>query len=113
MENKISIRLKTLRKQLSLSAKQVITLLSKANHNYSLQTLYKWEEGSVIPNLNALKELSKIYGCNISYLMDGENFEYKRLSPSENHLLNIYRTDFLFRSLVVQVIHKLSRDTNI
>ena len=42
MENKISIRLKTLRKQLSLSAKQVITLLSKANHNYSLQTLYKW-----------------------------------------------------------------------
>ena len=113
MENKISIRLKTLRKQLSLSAKQVITLLSKANHNYSLQTLYKWEEGSVIPNLNALKELSKIYGCNISYLMDGENFEYKRLSPSENYLLNIYRTDFLFRSLVVQVIHKLSRDTNI
>lgn len=113
MENKISIRLRTLRKQLSLSAKQVINLLSKVNQKYSLQTLYKWEEGSVMPSLNTLKELSKIYGCNISYLIDGENFEYKRLSPTENHLLNIYRTDFLFRSLIVQVIQKLSRDTNL
>lgn len=113
MDNKISIRLKTLRKQLSLSAKEVIILLSKVNHNYSLQTLYKWEEGSVVPSLNTLKELSKIYGCNISYLIDGENFEYKRLSPSENYLLNIYRTDFLYRSLIVQVIHKLSRDTKV
>ena len=111
MENKISVRLKTLRKQSSLSAKQVIALLSKANHNYSLQSLYKWEEGSVTPSFNILKELSKIYGCNISYLIDGEIFEYKRLSPSENHLLNIYRTDFLFRSLMIQVIQKLSRDT--
>ena len=80
MENKISIRLRTLRKQLSLSAKQVINLLSKVNQKYSLQTLYKWEEGSVMPSLNTLKELSKIYGCNISYLIDGEN---TRLSSFE------------------------------
>lgn len=112
MENKISIRLKTLRKQSSLSAKQVIYLLSKSNHKYSLQALYKWEEGMVTPKLNTIKELSKIYHCPISYLVDGKIFEYKKLTASENYVLNIYRTNFLFRSIATQIINKLKRDVN-
>lgn len=112
MENKISIRLKTLRKQSSLSAKQVICMLSKSNRKYSLQSLYKWEEGMVTPNLNTIKELSRIYHCPMSYLVDGKIFEYKKLTATEIFLLNIYRTDFLFRSISVQIINKLKRDTN-
>lgn len=110
MENKISIRLKTLRKQLSLSSKFVISKLSKTNKNYSIQSLYKWEDGSVTPSLKVLIDLSKIYKCNISYLLDGTNYEYKRLTPIENYILNIYRTDFLFRSIAVQILKKIDRD---
>ena len=110
MENKISIRLKTLRKQLSLSTEQVINKLSKLDKKYSVQSLYKWEDGSVTPSLNVLKELSVIYNCNMSYLVEGANYEFKKLTACENHLLNIYRTDFLFRSIIVQIIKKMERD---
>ena len=110
MENKLSIRLKTLRKQLALTTDQVINKLSKLNKKYSVQSLYKWEDGSVVPSLNILKELSIIYKCNMSYLVEGSNYEYKKLSACENHLLNIYRTDFLFRSIIIQIIKKMERD---
>lgn len=110
MENRISVRLKTLRKQLSLSTSQVIKKLCKLDKKYSVQSLYKWEEGSVVPSLKVLKDLADIYDCNISYLLDGMNYEYKRLTPIENYILNIYRTDFLFRSIVVQIIKKICRE---
>ena len=110
MSDLISVRLKSLRKQLTYSATKVIRLLSKIDKKYSVQTLYKWEEGSIIPSINTLQALSKVYGCSISYLIDGENFEYKRLTASERFLLNIYRSDFLFRSIAVQILKKLSRD---
>lgn len=109
MESTLSIRLKTLRKSLSMTTAQVIKLLKKSNITYSEQSIYKWEQGSVVPSLETLKELSKIYNCNISYLVEGKKYKYLRITPSENLLLNIYRTDFLFRSIITQVIKKLDR----
>ena len=110
METRISTRLKALRKNLSLSSTQVIKLLSKENISYSIQTIYKWEEGSMIPSFETLKALSKIYNCNISYLLDGKEYECKRITPVENTLLTIYRTDFLFRSISTMIIKLIERD---
>lgn len=111
MNNNISIRLKTLRKQLAYSASKVVNILSNIDKKYSVQTLYKWEEGAVIPNLITLHALSKIYKCPLSYLVDGENLEYRRLTANERYLLNLYRNDFLFRSIAVQILKKAVRDT--
>ena len=111
MINDISTRLKKLRKQFMLSAAKVIQMLSHIDKKYSIQTLYKWEEGSVTPSIKTLKALANIYKCPISYLIDGENLEYKRLTAHERFLLNLYRNDFLFRSISVQILKKISRDT--
>lgn len=111
MDNDISIRLKTLRKQLAYSASKVIKILSNIDKKYSVQTLYKWEESAVIPNFITLQALSQIYKCPLSYLIDGENLEYKRLTAHEKYLLDLYRNDFLFRSIAVQILKKAVRDT--
>lgn len=111
MNNSISMRLKALRKQFTFSATKVIHMLSNIDKQYSIQTLYKWEEGTVTPSINTLKALANIYNCPISYLIDGENLEYKRLTSHERFLLKLYRNDFLFRSIAVQIIKKIERDT--
>lgn len=111
MNNEISIRLKSLRKQFTFSASKVISMLSSIDKKYSVQTLYKWEEGSVIPSFKTLKALSTIYRCSISYLIEGETYEFKRLTASERFLLKIYRDDFLFRSIAIQILKKIARDT--
>lgn len=110
METTLSLRLKTLRKSLSMTPLQVVRLLKKNNLTYSEQSIYKWEQGNAIPRLETLKELSKIYNCSLSYLIEGKKYKYLRISPTENILLNTYRTDFLFRSILTQIINKLNRN---
>ncbi len=109
MESTLSIRLKSLRKNLSMTPTQVINLLKKNNMAYSKQSVYKWEQGNAIPRFETLKVLSKIYGCNISYLIEGKKYKYLHITPCEYQMLNIYRTDFLFRSILTQIINKLNR----
>lgn len=110
MQTTLSVRLKALRKNLSMTVSQVSKLLKKNNISYSEQSIYKWEQGLVTPSLDTLNELSKIYDCNISYLIEGKKYKYLRISQSEYYLLNIYRTDFLFRSILTQVLKKINRD---
>ena len=109
MESTLSIRLKSLRKNLSMTPTQVINLLKKNNMAYSKQSVYKWEQGNAIPRFETLKVLSKIYSCNISYLIEGKKYKYLHITPCEYQMLNIYRTDFLFRSILTQIINKLNR----
>ena len=109
MEDTISIRLKVIRKNLSLSIPKVIKLLQRNNLNYSAQSLYKWEDGTSIPPMNVLRVLAKIYNCNFSYLADGKIYEFKRVTAIERNILNMYRTDFLFRSISTQIIQYIER----
>ena len=92
-----------------MTPSQVINLLKKNNLNYSNQSVYKWEQGNAIPKFETLKILSKIYDCNISYLVEGKKYRYLRITPCEYNLLNAYRTNFLFRSILTQIINKLNR----
>ena len=110
MESLIATRLKHLRKNLDMSAEKVVKLLKQENLPYSSQSIYKWEEGKALPTINTLKVLAKIYKCNISYLIDGEIYEYKRVTPIEHRLLITYRIDFLYRSIAIQIIKKIERN---
>ena len=109
MVTRLSTRLKELRRISSLSATEVIKELKNSDLDYSEQSIYKWEQGNAIPRFETLKVLSKIYGCNISYLIEGKKYKYLHITPCEYQMLNIYRTDFLFRSILTQIINKLSR----
>ena len=109
METRLSFRLKELRKSLSLSPSQVIKKLEAYNIKYSEQSVYKWEEGSVIPPIEAIGALSDIYKCNISYLIGDEDKELRKLSANEIVTLRLFRADFLFRSLVCGLMTMLDR----
>lgn len=99
METRLSFRLRELRKSSSLTPLQVIKKLKEHNIDYSEQSVYKWEEGNVIPPLNIIVALSKIYHCHISYLIGDEDKELRKLSANEIVTLRLFRADFLFRSI--------------
>ena len=99
METTLSTRLRALRKSLSMTPLQVINLLKKNNIVYSKQSIYKWEQGVIVPKLETIKELSKIYDCNISYLIEGKKYKYLRITQYEYALLNIsYLEVYLLKS---------------
>lgn len=108
MNTTFAIRLKTLRKSLSMTTLQVKNLLEKNNLYYSEQSIYKWEQGSSVPSIDIIKVLAKIYNCNISYLIEGKKYKYLRITQGECKLLDTYRTDFLLRSILTQIIKRLS-----
>ena len=110
METRLSLRLKQLRKSFGLSPSQVIKKLKSFDLDFCDQSVYKWEQGNAVPKLETLRELAKIYNCNLSYLIEGKRYKYLRLTPIEYSLLNTYRSDFLFRSILTQIINKLNRD---
>lgn len=109
METKLSIRLKALRKGVSLSASNVIERLQDNNLDYSEQSLYKWEQGAVTPSIKTLYALSKIYKCSISYLISNENLKFKKINDYEIAILRLYRTDFAFRNTVGQLMRYISK----
>ena len=112
METKLSVRLKALRKSESLSITDVLNGLKQNNLKFCEQSIYKWEEGAATPSINTLNVLAKIYHCNISYLISDDNVEYKKISTNELNILRHFRTDFLFRSTVSQLMHIIDRKAN-
>lgn len=109
MESKLSIRLRALRKSAYLSASEVIEKLQDSNLDYSEQSLYKWEQGVVTPSIKTLYALSKIYNCNISYLISDDDLKFKKINDYEIAILKLYRTDFIFRNTVGQLMRYISR----
>ena len=112
METKLSIRLKALRKSEALSVSDVLTGLKQYDLTFCEQSVYKWEEGSATPSINILNVLAKIYHCNLSYLISDDDIKYKRVSNNELNILRQFRTDFLFRSAVSQLMRIIDRNTH-
>ena len=101
MNDYISSRLKKLRKSKKYSINTLAKLLEKKNQQYSLQTIYKWEEGTILPNIYALKALSEIYECSISYFINDQEINVEALSPREKILLNFFRVDNNFKKICI------------
>lgn len=109
METKLSIKLKSLRKENNFRIEKVLSKLKAENFSYSKQSVYKWEDGSSVPDIDVLQALAKIYHVNTGYLLDDNDTTLKNLTPSEIFILRLYRNDFLFRSIAVQIIRRRER----
>lgn len=109
MVTQLSCKLRDLRKNMQYTTTQVANKLKKNNANYSIQSIYKWEEGSATPEINVLILLAKIYHCNISFLIEEEQVIYKNLTASEIFLLRLFRNDFQFRSIAIQILKRFER----
>ncbi len=64
--NKISYRLKTLRKQKGLTQSELSSLLDVSRSNVT-----KMETSQQLPTLEQLVKLSKLYECTIDYIIKG------------------------------------------
>ena len=109
MVTRLSTRLKELRRISSLSAAEVIKELKNSNLDYSEQSIYKWEQGSVVPSISIIIALAKIYNCNISYLLDEDDKELNRVTTNESIILKQFRNDYLFRCIANLLMRMLNR----
>ena len=61
-------KLKEIRKKFGLSQEQLAEIM-----NVSRQAITKWETDAGLPDTENLKELSRIFGISIDYLLDNNN----------------------------------------
>lgn len=101
MYKSIGIKIKKMRKSHNYSINDVLRLLTKKNEPYSPQTIYKWEEGTSTPSIYALKALSEIYECSITYFLDDTILTSMPLSKREHLLLKYYREDMNFKKIAI------------
>ena len=99
-------KLKVLRIKNELEVEQVKNILQKRNIKYSISTIYKWEEGNVLPNIEIIDILCNIYGCSVSYLLEDDIVESKNLTACEIFLLEQFRYNSDFRK-IADLIYKL------
>jgi len=85
MINKASIILKSKRKELKLSVKEVVNLLSQHQISIATKTLYGWENGTRQPDADTFLTLCKIYGIKS---FEPEDNLQKKIVPKE--LAEIY-----------------------
>ena len=109
MNDYISSKLKKLRKDKKYSIHTLSKLLENKNQKYSLQTIYKWEEGTILPNIYTLKALSEIYECSISYLISDQQINIDILSAREKILLNFFRIDNNFKKICILLQERESK----
>ena len=68
MKNLIRERLKELRKEKSLTQKQIAKIINKSETGYA-----RWEQGLAEPSINDLLVLSNFYRVTIDYLVGKDN----------------------------------------
>ena len=61
-------KLKRIRSKFGLSQEQLAEIM-----NVSRQAITKWENDNGLPDVSNLKELSKVFGLTVDYLLDDNN----------------------------------------
>ena len=112
MNHRIGERLKKLRKINKLTVKDIIKKMSKINYFYSPQSVYKWEEGEVLPNIATLSVLCSIYKVSINYFLSDEELSKINLTNSEIFLLDKIRTDSDFKKIALAMINRYKKENN-
>lgn len=102
----IGKKLKVLRVKNNYDIEGIKKVLNKRNIKYSKSTIYKWEEGEVLPSVEVIDILCDIYGCNLSYLLENDIVENRNLTPCEIFLLEQFRYNECFRK-IAEMIYKL------
>lgn len=74
-------RLKELRLELGLSQQALADRL-----NVSQQTICKYENGMIEPNIDMLKTMAALFDVSVDYLIDGSPYAYKAEERTETEL---------------------------
>lgn len=75
-----SVNLKTARIKKGLTQKQLAESLS-VDH----RTVQAWEKGRNLPNVDMIIELSKLYDCDVAYLMGIQEFPKKEIGSAAQY----------------------------
>lgn len=110
MNYRIGERLKRLRQASNYSVKDVLKKLSKNNTIYSAQSIYKWEDGSVLPNIATLSILCSIYRVSINYLISEEELSKINLTSSEIFLLDKIRRDSDYKKIAIAMMNRYKKE---
>lgn len=77
------------------------------------QTIQRWESGQTDPKASIIKDMSRILGITVSFIMNAEtdkSSESQVLSDDEQELLKAYRTLSMdSRNAVMVVAHALAK----
>lgn len=100
----ISKKLKKLRKINNLKAKQVVNQMGKYNQPISEKTLYKWEQGSVLIDINSLRMLCHIYNVTIQEFFESDEQKLFSLNILEENFIEMIRENEYFRQALTFII---------
>jgi transcriptional regulator with XRE-family HTH domain len=67
--NTFAKRLRDLREEKGLSARQLAYEL-----NFAFKSIYRWEDGSQIPNIEVAIKVAKYFGASADYLLGLKDF---------------------------------------
>ncbi len=76
----IGQKIKKLRVEKELTQKDVADQL-----HVTFQTVSKWEKDENEPDISSLRELSRLFGCSMDYLLSEEDVEQKKEVINTNH----------------------------
>ena len=102
----ISEKLKQLRKINKLKISDVVFKLSKYNLSISPKTIYKWEQGNVLININSLIALCNIYNTSIQNFFDDKSSKFISVNALEKNFLNMIRTNENYKKALLLIIKK-------
>ena len=74
---------------IALRKKQGLTQIDLAKRiNYSDKAVSRWEKGEVVPDVETLQSLSKVFSVPLTYLFEEHNFEKEEKHlPNKNEIL--------------------------
>ena len=101
MINNFGKKLRKLRIKNSLTVSSLCDLLHAHNFQVKERTIYRWEQGTVTPDLNTLKILSIIYNINLSSFFENQNSKRKTLTQDETKFIKLFREDKKFFTIVL------------
>lgn len=106
----IGKKLKSLRIKNDYDIEAIQKILNKRKVNYSVSTIYKWEEGGVLPSVEVVDILCEIYGCTLSYLFESDIVDNKNLTSCEIFLLEQFRYNDNFRKIATLIYRLYLRE---
>lgn len=66
---RLASRLKTLREAAGLDPERASAAISKAGYRVAASTIYRWEQGTTQPHLEAFPAIAKAYGASIRQVL--------------------------------------------
>lgn len=65
---RVALRLRALRKATKLTAQKAATAITNAGYEVGRSSIYRWEDGTNMPQLEGLPAIAKVYGVPIREL---------------------------------------------